>query len=265
MTVVMSYDNSGRESVKDRVALVTGASTGVGRATARALARCGARVMAVARREPLLAQLAEEIRGDYVVSDLATGEGCDRAVEETRRQLGPIEILVNNACGWDYEGSITDATDNTWRAIMAIGLEAPFRLSREAANDMIPRGWGRIVMVSSTAGEIGAPRLVPYCAAKAGVLGLMRAAAQDLAPHGVTCNAVLPGWVRTESSEHSAVEEARERGIEPGDVWAERAAGYEAGRVATPEEVAETIAFLCSPAAGGVNGEAIKVSLGGVW
>jgi NAD(P)-dependent dehydrogenase (short-subunit alcohol dehydrogenase family) len=251
--------------MRGRVAVVTGASSGIGRATALALARRGARVMAIARREPELVRLTAETGGHYAVCDLTTAEGCARAIDETRRLLGPVEILVNNAGGSGDEGSILDTTDDTWRITIALNLDAPFRLSREAAVDMINQHWGRIVMVSSTAGEVGAPRLVAYSAAKAGVLGLMRAISQDLAPFSATCNAVLPGWVKTETSDRLAGMEARKRGIEPEQVWAERAATYEAGRLTTVDEVAETIAFLCSAESSGVSGQAVTVAVGGIW
>jgi len=107
--------------------------------------------------------------------------------------------------------------------------------------------------------------MVSYCASKHGLLGLMRAAAVDLAPHGVTCNAVLPGWVRTPMAERSASKEALSRGIEADQLWAERAASYPAGRLVAAAEVANTISFLASEEASGVSGEAITVALGGLW
>ena len=143
--------------MQDRVALVTGASGGIGRATAVALAKRGARVMAIARREPELAQLAREIGGHYVVCDLSSEEGCSVAIDETRRLLGPVEILVNNAGGSADDASVAEMPNETWWSTMGINLDAPFLLTRAAANDMIGQGWGRVVMVSSTAGEVGAP------------------------------------------------------------------------------------------------------------
>ena len=105
----------------------------------------------------------------------------------------------------------------------------------------------------------------PYCASKHGVIGLMRSVAQDVAPHGVTCNAVLPGWVRTEMAQRDAELEGERRGLTPEQVWAERAAENPSGRVAEPEEIADVVAYLASDAAAAINGEAITVSLGSRW
>lgn len=249
-----------------RVALVTGASSGIGRATVIELRRRGARVMATARREHLLAQLADETGASYVACSLESQEGCEQVVEATRAQLGPIEILVNNAAlGTGKDGSVLDLDWADWRQTMNLDLDAPFLLTKLATADMTRAGWGRIVMVSSTAGQVGGPGMAAYCAAKHGLLGLMRATAVDLGGHGITCNAVLPGWVRTEMSERSAEREADERGLPVAEVWAERASSYSAGRVVTAAEVAATVAFLAGEEASGVNGQAVAVSLGGLW
>ena len=141
-----------------RVALVTGASSGMGRAAAAELCRRGARVMAVARREPLLAQLAEETGASYLACSLETRDGCEQAVEATRSQLGPIEIIVNNAAlGTAEDGSVLDLEWDAWRRIMNLDLDVPFLLTKLAAADMKRSGWGRIIMVSSTAGQVGGP------------------------------------------------------------------------------------------------------------
>jgi len=249
-----------------RVALVTGAGRGIGRATALALVARGARVMAVSRTEKELASLAAEAGVEYLVESVGTSEGCEHAVAETRRRLGPIEILVNNAAvGSAGEQPIWEQTRETWREKLDLNLDGPFELTRLAARDMVRRGFGRVVMVSSTAAEVGAPRMSAYSASKAGLLGLMRSVAQDLAPHGATCNAVLPGWVRTEMAERSAAREAERRGISVEQVWAERAAEYPEGRVVRAEEVAALIAFLASDDGSGINGQAITVALGGLW
>jgi 3-hydroxybutyrate dehydrogenase len=248
--------------MKDRVALVTGAGRGIGRATALALAERGARVMAVSRTEGELAELGL----DYVAESVATPEGCERIVTEARGRLGPIEILVNNAgLGSAHERPIWEQDPSVWHETLAVNLHAPFHLTRLAAPDMVERGWGRIVMVSSTAGQIGGAAESAYDTSKHGLLGLMRSVAQDVGSFGVTCNAVLPGWVRTSMAERSAAEVAAQRGVSVEEVWAERAAVYPAGRVVTAEEVAAAIVFLAGEEASGINGEAITVALGGIW
>ncbi len=208
-----------RRRVAERVALVTGASRGMGRAIALALARGGARVMAVARDAGALAALhAEQPRIQALAADLDTPDGCAQAIEATRSRLGPIAILVNNAGrgGW-HDRPIWEQDRAGWAASLAINLDAPFELTRLAVPDMLAARWGRIVMISSTAGQVGATSLGPYCASKHGVIGLMRSVAHDVAPFGVTCNAVLPGWVRTEMAERDAERKARELGVDVED------------------------------------------------
>jgi NAD(P)-dependent dehydrogenase (short-subunit alcohol dehydrogenase family) len=153
----------------------------------------------------------------------------------------------------------------TWRETMRINLDGPFELARLTVGGMCQRGFGRLVFTSSTAGEKAERSGSAYSASKHGVIGLARAVAQDAGPFGVTSNAVLPGWVRTEMAERSARAEAARRNTSVEQVWSERAALYPQNRVLEPREVAEVIAFLCGDAAGGVNGEAITVALGGLW
>jgi NAD(P)-dependent dehydrogenase (short-subunit alcohol dehydrogenase family) len=249
-----------------RVALVTGGGRGIGRATALALARAGARVTVTARTQAEVAAVAGEVGGDFIAASAATAEGCAAIVEETRRRSGPIDILVCSAgIGAWGEKPIWELGDERWRETLATNLDGPFFLSRLVSGEMTQRGFGRIVFVSSTAGEVGGPSQPAYCASKHGVIGLMRAIAQDVIPFGVTCNAVLPGWVRTKMADDDVAEESRATGRSPEEVWAAHAAEYAAGRVLEPAEVAAAIAFLCSDAAGGVNGEALRVALGGLW
>ena len=130
---------------------------------------------------------------------------------------------------------------------------------------MVERGYGRLVYTSSTAALNAEHAGSAYNSSKSGLLGLMRSAAQDGGAYGITANAVLPGWVRTEMAERSARHEARDRGVSADQVWQERSALYPPGRVATPEEVAETIAFLATEESSGVSGESIRVALGSSW
>jgi NAD(P)-dependent dehydrogenase (short-subunit alcohol dehydrogenase family) len=249
-----------------RVALVTGASSGIGRAAAVLLAERGARVMAVARNEGRLAQLSEQAPIETLTLSLETPEACARAIEETHHRLGPVAILVNNAGrGGFLDLPIWEESPENWRATLSLNLDTPFELTRLASRDMKQLGWGRVIMVSSTAGEVGAPAMSAYCASKHGLIGLMRAAAQDLARIGATCNAVLPGWVRTEMAEEDAVREAARRKLTVAEIWAERAASYPGGKVLEPEDIARVIAFLAGEDAAAVNAEAVTVSHGGLW
>jgi NAD(P)-dependent dehydrogenase (short-subunit alcohol dehydrogenase family) len=248
--------------VNGRVALVTGAGRGIGRATAELLALRGARVVAVARTEQELAELGLE----YVVADLGTPEGCAMAVTEAEKRFGPIEIFIcNHGIGSAHERVIWEQDPAVWSETMRVNLDGPFHLSRLLLPGMIEGKYGRVVYTSSTAGEVAEFAGSAYNSSKHGLLGLMRSVALDAGPHGITSNAVLPGWVRTEMAERSAKSEAVERGITTDQVWEERAALYPPGRVATPQEVAEMIAFLASEEASGVSGEAIKVALGSFW
>jgi NAD(P)-dependent dehydrogenase (short-subunit alcohol dehydrogenase family) len=248
-----------------RVALVTGAGRGIGRATALALQREGAQVVAVARNAGELATLHDECGAVPVPVALDEAAGCAAAVAAAR-VLGPIQILVNNAgIGSARDAPAWELPPESWHATHAINLHAPYELARLVLPDMIANGWGRVVTVSSTSGERAGPRDAAYTSSKHAVIGLARSLAVDAGPHGVTSNAVCPGWVRTDMAERSARATAERRGIEPEQVWAERAAQYPEGRVLEPEEIAEVIAFLCSPRASGINGQAITVALGGVW
>jgi NAD(P)-dependent dehydrogenase (short-subunit alcohol dehydrogenase family) len=207
----------------------------------------------------------EDVGLEYSVADLGGPEGCAHAVEETEERLGPVEILVcNHGIGSAHERVVWEQKPDVWSETMRINLDGPYYLSRLVLPGMIERRYGRIVYTSSTAGLVAEPAGSAYNSSKSGLLGLMRSVALDGGPYGITSNAVLPGWVRTEMAERSARQEAKDRGITTDQVWDERAALYPAGRVATPQEVAEMIAFLASEESSGVSGESIRVSLGGV-
>jgi len=218
--------------------------------------------MAVARSESELASLGF----DYAVADLGTARGCAHAVEETQERLGPIDIFVcNHGIGSAHERVIWEQDPELWDETLRINLDGPFHLSRLVLKDMVKQGYGRVVFTSSTAGQVAEYAGSAYNCSKHGLLGLMRSAAQDGGQYGITSNAVLPGWVRTEMAENSAKAEAKKRGITVEDVWVERARLYPPGRVVTAQEVAEVIAFLASEESSGVSGEAITVALGSIW
>ena len=247
--------------VEGRVALVTGAGRGIGRKAAEILAERGAKVMCVARSEQELA----EVGLDYTVADLGTADGCANAVAATEEKLGPIEIFVcNHGIGSAHERVIWEQDPELWAETMRINLDGPFYLSRLIVGRMVEQKYGRVVFTSSTAGEIAEHAGSAYNASKHGLLGLMRSVAVDGGAHGITSNAVLPGWVRTEMAERSATQEAKDRNMTVDQVWQERDAMYPPGRVATVDEVAEAIAFLASEESSGISGEAIKIALGAI-
>jgi NAD(P)-dependent dehydrogenase (short-subunit alcohol dehydrogenase family) len=248
--------------MNQRVALVTGGGRGIGREAALLLSAAGVSVMIASRTAAELASVGLE----YVAADLGTPEGCASAVAETERRLGPIDgLVVNHGIGSAHEKLVWEQDPAVWRETMRINLDGPFELARLTLGGMCKRGFGRVVFTSSTAGEKAERCGSAYSASKHGLIGLARAVAQDAGPFGVTSNAVLPGWVRTEMAERSAKTEAEKRSISVEQVWRERAALYPPNRVLEPREVAQVIAFLCSEAAGGVNGEAVTVALGGLW
>jgi len=248
--------------VEGRVALITGGGRGIGRATAELLASRGAHVMCVARSQQDLV----DVGLDYSVADLGSPEGCAHAVAEAEQRLGPIEILVcNHGIGSAHEKVVWEQQSDVWAETMRVNLDGPFHLSRLVLPTMIQNKFGRIIYTSSTAGLVAEPAASAYNSSKHGLLGLMRSVAEDGGVYGITSNAVLPGWVRTEMAERSALQEATDRDITTDQVWQERAALYPPGRVATPLEVAEVIAFLASEESSGVSGEAIRVALGAVW
>ena len=250
--------------MNQRVALVTGGGRGIGREAALLLAAAGARVMVVSRN----VQPSSRPSGlEYVAADLGTAEGCALAVAETERRLGPIDLLVvNHGIGSAHERLVweqdpaglarDDAHQSRW-SVRARTIDG----RRYVQARLRP---GRIHEFDRRR-ESGTLRQRLHAPPSMALIGLARAVAQDAGPFGVTSNAVLPGWVRTAMAERSAKTEAERRSISVEQVWNERAALYPQNRVLEPREVAQVIAFLCSDAAGGVNGEAITVALGGLW
>jgi NAD(P)-dependent dehydrogenase (short-subunit alcohol dehydrogenase family) len=221
--------------------------------------------MCIARNKQGLED-AEEAGLEYSLADLGTVEGCEQVVADTEKRLGPIEILIcNHGIGSAHEKVLWEQDPEDWSETMRVNLDGPFHLSRLILPGMVKRQYGRCVYTSSVAALVAEHAGSAYNSSKSGLLGLMRSVAADGGAYGITSNAVLPGWVKTEMADRSARAEAKDRGITAEQVWEERAALYSPGRVATPKEVAEMIAFFASEESSGVSGESIKVALGSVW
>jgi 3-oxoacyl-[acyl-carrier protein] reductase len=235
-----------------RVALITGGSKGIGRATAGALAEAGHRVAIGYRRDREGAEkAAAELDGIAVPVDVTNGEEVDAAFSRVEDTLGSVEVLVNNA-GITADGLLMRMRDEQWRQVLVTSLDGAFLTIRRAAGGMVRRRFGRIVNVGSVAGMVGAAGQANYAAAKAGLVGLTRSVARELASRGVTCNLVAPGPIVTSMTD--VLSEQRR---------AELAAYVPLGRMGTPEEVGAVIAFLCSDAASYVTGAVVPVD-GGV-
>jgi len=245
----------GAESTS-RVALVTGGSRGIGRASAVALAAAGHRVALCYRADKEgAAETAAAITdagGEAlpVAADVADPAALDSALKEIESTWGPVQILVNNA-GVTRDGLLMRMTDEQWSEVLHTNLDGSFYAIRRATPGMIRGRWGRIVNIGSVAAFAGAAGQVNYTAAKAGLLGLTRSVARELASRNVTCNLVAPGPISTVMfSAASEERQAQLTGLVP------------LGRAGTPEEVGATVAFLCSEAAGYITGAVIPVDGG---
>jgi NAD(P)-dependent dehydrogenase (short-subunit alcohol dehydrogenase family) len=255
-------------SLEGKVSLVTGGGRGIGRAVALRLARDGAHVAVWGRqREPLEAVAAEIARlsrkATAVVCNVADPGAVGMAIERTRRELGPVDVLVANA-GIAPSAPILKTSLATFREVLDVNLVGAFLCLQAVLPEMVERRWGRVVNVASTAAKIGVPYTAAYCASKHGLLGLTRASALDVADKGVTINAVCPSWVETEMVERAVGRIAKATGKGADSARDALRRMNPQGRFLTPEEVADVVAFLCGLGASGINGQAWSVDGGEV-
>lgn len=241
-----------------RLSVVTGASSGIGEAVVARLVARGDRVVAVARRADGLAALAAR-HGDRVQA-LAVDVGDHAALHAALVALPPVHTLVLSAGVCKQARLDEEADDATWWETLNVNLHGSYFAMKAVAPTM-PTG-GRIVAVSSGLGKLGRPGYAAYCASKHALLGVVKCVAKELAPRGITVNAVCPGWVDTPMARADVVKTAHERGQAQADVEAAIYAGIPIGRMVSADECAALIAWLASPEAAAVTGEAYNISGG---
>ena len=253
--------------LQGKAAIVTGAGSGIGRAIAHALAARGAAVCIGDINLEAARTVASEIerangRALAVRADVSQRAQVQTLVNETTRALGRLDILVNNA-GLQFIAPIHEYPEEKWDQLIGIMLTGTFLCTKYALPHMMARRWGRVVSISSIHGLVASPFKSAYISAKHGIIGFTRTLALEVAEHGITANAICPGYVRTPLVENQIADQARMYGIPPEQV-VERIMLAPAAikRLLEPEEIAAAVIYLCSEAAGGVTGAALAVDAG---
>ncbi len=235
-----------------KTALVTGASGGIGGAIARVLHGAGATVLLHGTRRPALDELAASLRERVFVaaSDLADPAVADALIKTADETMGRLDILVNNA-GLARDMLALRMKDEDWQKVIDVDLTAGFRLARASLRGMVKRRWGRIVAITSVVGATGNPGQANYAAAKAGMVGMSKALAAEVAQRGITVNCVAPGFIATAMTDALTAEQ-KER----------IAASIPMRRVGTPDEVAAGVLFLASDEARYITGHTLRINGG---
>ena len=235
-----------------KTALVTGASGGIGAAIARALHGAGATVALSGTREAPLQELAAELgaRTHVLPCNLSDADAVEHLPKAAMEAMGGLDILVNNA-GITRDTLMMRMSDEQWSQVLDVNLTAAMRLMRGSLRPMMKARWGRIVNISSVVGATGNPGQANYVAAKAGLVGLSKALAQEVASRGITVNCVAPGFIATPMTE--VLSEAQQDGL---------TARIPAGRMGTPEEIAAGVLYLASAEAGYVTGAVLHINGG---
>jgi NAD(P)-dependent dehydrogenase (short-subunit alcohol dehydrogenase family) len=245
----------------NRHALITGAGTGIGAAIARTLAGAGAAVSLAGRRKALLDDVAAHLaKAATIVADVTKEADCVAMASAARKANGPIDIVIANA-GAAGSAPAARLDLDQWHTMIDVNLTGAFLTVKAALADVTRKSEAprRIIFIASTAGLRGYPYVAAYCAAKHGVVGLARALSLELAPTGVTVNAICPGYTDTPLLDAAAEKISAKTGRSADESRATLAKDNPSGRLIKPEEVARAVLELCSPSAGSVNGQAIEV------
>ena len=246
--------------LKNRTALITGASSGIGKAIAEVFAREGARLI-LNDLEPGAARLAQALGGVFIQADLSD-QSSVRALAQRALELGPVDILVNNA-GLQRINPVDEYPEDTWNMMLQVLLTAPFQLIKYTLPGMKQRRWGRIINIASLHGLVASPYKSAYISAKHGLLGLTKTVALEVGEYGITCNAICPAYVRTPLVESQIADQARTLSIPEAEVIEKvMLAPAAIKRLIEPEEVAEYALFLASDRAGAITGSAQVIDLG---
>lgn len=245
-----------------KVALITGGGTGIGAASAQRIADEGGKIVVMGRREAPLRAVAEACGGHAVIGDTASLDDLGRAVAEAEERFGGLDVLVANA-GIEMFGSVETVALDDWRRVFEVNLEGAMLAARASIPAMRKRGGGAIVLLASVAALSGAPSYVSYLTTKAGMLGLNRSIAYDYGPENIRCNALCPGWVKTEMAERAIEDIAALKGVTAEALAREMVSVYPLRRMADPHEIAAIVAFLCSGDAAFVTGANLSADGGG--
>jgi 3-oxoacyl-[acyl-carrier protein] reductase len=253
------------KALRDHVALVTGSSSGLGFAAARALLDLGARVALNSRGGEKLEAAHRALSADgevvAVPADIRRPEELEELINQVEEHLGPIDILVANGGGPRVKPAV-ELDEADWQEALPLSFLFVPRLCRLVLPGMRRRGWGRIVAINSVSARQPIPSLALSNALRPAVLGYLKTLALEVAADGVTVNSVLPGYTRTERQEELAAQLARQTGQDANEILENQGRELPIGRMAEPSEIGEVIAFLCSPSASYVTGQAIAVEGG---